>query len=187
MELIIIAAMSRNRVIGVNGRLPWDIPEDTQWFKGVTTGHPVIMGRYTFESLKKPLPNRLNIVLTQTSSFRAPSGCLVYDSLEKAILKLQGQDCKKAFVIGGEQVYREAMDYADWVYLTVVDRHVFIPSYPSPTDVIEFIDDYAIFPEVPESVFQKVSIKLKDTQPPTHFEVWQRFPYAYKKPLDEEE
>ena len=185
MQLILIAAMSRNRVIGVNNRLPWDIPEDMKWFMSVTTGHPVIMGRRTFESLGKPLPNRLNVVLSQSSRFRVPEGCLLYDSLEKAICKLQGQGCEKAFVIGGEHVYEQALDYADRIYLTIVQRTVFVPAY-DPVDPIEPYADYAFFPEIPENIFEKVSVKLHNTQPPTNFEVWERFPYSRKRPIDEE-
>jgi dihydrofolate reductase len=119
MPLIsIVAAVARNRVIGAGGRLPWRLPEDLKRFKQLTTGAPVIMGRKTHESIGRPLPGRRNIVVTRR---RAASweGCAVAHSLDEA-LALAG-DAPQVFVIGGAELYAEALPRADRLYLTLID------------------------------------------------------------------
>ncbi len=127
MKLIIIAAIARNRVIGKKGKVPWHIPEDLQRFKRLTTGHPVIMGRKTFNSLERPLPNRLNIVITS----KVINGVKTYGSLEFALSALKNEP--QVFVIGGGQIYTKALRLADELMLTIVDRVVegdtFFPLY----------------------------------------------------------
>jgi dihydrofolate reductase len=120
-EIVIIAAVARNRVIGKDNRLLWNIPEDMAHFKALTSGHTVIMGRKTWESLPprfRPLPGRRNIVISRQADYAAP-GAEVADSLENA-LKL-ASTAAVVFVIGGEQIYRQAMAVADRLEITEVD------------------------------------------------------------------
>ena len=126
MKLIIIAAIARNRVIGNNGKLPWHIPEDLARFKQLTTGHVVIMGRRTFDSLENPLPNRTNIVITS----RVINGVKSYPSLAFALQALKNE--KEVFVIGGGRLYAEALKFADELRLTLVDRDVAGDTYFPP-------------------------------------------------------
>lgn len=128
----IIAAMSLNRVIGKGGAIPWHISEDSKYFKEKTTGHAIIMGRATFQSLGRPLPNRTNIVITRDTSFQAP-GCIICGSLEKAIEKAKAIEQEEIFIIGGGQVYAETIGIADKLYLTLVHKEftgdAFFPDY----------------------------------------------------------
>ena len=121
-EIVIIAAVARNRVIGKDNRLLWNIPEDMAHFKALTAGHTVIMVRKTWESLPprfRPLPGRRNIVITRQSDYPAP-GAERADSLENA-LKM-ASTATIAFIIGGEQIYTQAMAVADRLEITEVDR-----------------------------------------------------------------
>lgn len=117
MRLSLIVAMAKNRVIGSNNQMPWHLPADFAYFKKVTTGHPVIMGRKTFESIGRPLPGRRNIVVSRNPDFRA-QGIEVVASVREAIEMSQGRD---PFVIGGATLYAEALPRADRIYLTEVD------------------------------------------------------------------
>lgn len=118
MKLIIIAALAHNRVIGKKGKIPWHIPEDLARFKQLTTGHIVIMGRKTFDSLEHPLPNRTNIVITS----HVINGVKSYPSLEFALQALKNET--EVFVIGGGKVYADALPYADEIRLTLVEKDV---------------------------------------------------------------
>ena len=113
--------MARNRVIGRDNALPWRLPADLAYFKRVTMGHPVIMGRRTFESIGKPLPGRLNIVVSRNPGFRAP-GCTVVASLDEA-WTVAG-DVAEVCVIGGTSIFAEALPAADRIHLTEVDAEV---------------------------------------------------------------
>lgn len=164
----IIAAIGKNRELGKDGKLLWHIPEDMKRFKKLTSGHVVIMGRKTFESIGKPLPNRINIIITrdidsfqQKSEIRSPkseansnlqnsndqnsfefrNSCFEFNknfivclSLDCAIRKAKTLEDNEIFVIGGGQIYGQAMKYADKLYLTVVDAEdseadTFFPDY----------------------------------------------------------
>uniref|UniRef100_A0A831U5D2 Dihydrofolate reductase n=1 Tax=Geobacter metallireducens TaxID=28232 RepID=A0A831U5D2_GEOME len=131
MTITIIAAMAGNRVIGKEGRIPWHLPDDLARFRAITMGHPVIMGRRTFDSIGRPLPGRLNIVLTRREWY-APKGVAVARSLAEA-LELAGT-AGEVFICGGGQVYREALPLADRIHLTVVhlpfDGDVTFPELP---------------------------------------------------------
>ena len=121
-EIVIIAAVARNRVIGKDNRLLWNIPEDMAHFKALTSGHTVIMGRKTWESLPprfRPLPGRRNIVISRQAHYAAP-GAELAGSLENA-LKL-ASTAAVVFVIGGEQIYTQAMAVADRLEITEVDQ-----------------------------------------------------------------
>jgi dihydrofolate reductase len=116
----LIAAMARNRVIGRDGALPWRLPEDLRHFRALTIGKPVIMGRKTCESLGRPLSERRNLVITRQQDYEAPAGFTVHASLEEAL-----SDCADApeiMVIGGAEVYAQALTQADRIYLTVIDH-----------------------------------------------------------------
>jgi dihydrofolate reductase len=127
MKLILIAAVNRKRVIGVDGRIPWHISDDLKRFKRLTTGCTVLMGRKTFESIGKPLPNRRNVVL----SSRSIAGVETFMSFDSAIDALQSEE--KVFVIGGGQLYERTLERADEILLTVVDSDAdgdtFFPPY----------------------------------------------------------
>lgn len=114
----LIAAISKNRVIGKDGRLPWDLPADLAYFKKITMGHPLIMGRKTFESLGKPLPGRQNVVITKSRNY-TPQNCLIMHSIDEA--KTFCKD-KNSFIIGGSQIYREFFPYADRLYITLINE-----------------------------------------------------------------
>jgi dihydrofolate reductase len=127
MKLTIIAAIARNRAIGKDGKLLWHIPEDLDRFKKLTTGHTVIMGRKTFESMgNKPLSGRLNIVLTS----RCINGVRTYASLEFALQAMKNEP--QVFIIGGGRVYADALKYADELHLTMVEKEVIGDTYFPP-------------------------------------------------------
>lgn len=127
MKLAIIAAIGKNRVIGKDGKLPWHISEDLKRFKRLTTGHTVLMGRKTFESMSKQLTNRRNVVI---SSKPIPN-VETYSSIENALDALADQE--KVFIIGGGQIYAQLLNRADELYLTLVDEEIdgdaFFPPY----------------------------------------------------------
>jgi dihydrofolate reductase len=114
-----IVAMGENRVIGNHNQLPWYLPADLKHFKAVTTGHAILMGRKTYESIGRPLPNRTNIILTRNANFVAP-GCIIASSLEAAIQSTPSSSQTKLFIIGGAQVYRQCMPYVEHLYLTMI-------------------------------------------------------------------
>lgn len=127
MNLAIIVAQAQNRVIGINNNLPWHLPEDLRYFKQVTMGKPIIMGRKTFESIGRPLPGRTNIVITRDPAY-APDNVKVVHSLDAAfdmaesIAMIDGVD--EAMIIGGAQIYEQALEKADRLYLTQVHADV---------------------------------------------------------------
>lgn len=127
MKLALIAAMAQNRVVGVDNKLPWHLPEDLKYFKRITTGKAVIMGRKTYESIGRPLPNRTNIVITRSAEFSAP-GIEVVNSLDAAIELAENVSLINAvdevMVIGGAQIYEAALPQADRLYLTHVHANV---------------------------------------------------------------
>jgi len=116
--LSLIAAVAANGVIGSDNALPWRLPEDLKRFKALTLGHPVIMGRKTFESIGRPLPGRRNLVITHNPRYRA-EGCEVLTSLEAALAACAGT-ADEIFVIGGAQIYAEALPLARRLYLTEI-------------------------------------------------------------------
>lgn len=158
-SLIIIAAVGKNGVIGNKGKLPWHIPEDLQHFKKVTSGHAIIMGRKTWDSIGKPLPNRRNIVISRDKNL-VLDGAEVYQSLEEAIDNAAKTD-KTPFVIGGSLIYELAMPLATKMIITEVDydgegdsyfpkydknRWVKTSSVKGNTNNIEFVTYHRGFP-----------------------------------------
>ena len=116
-----IVARSRNHVIGRDNQMPWKISADLQFFKRVTMGHPVIMGRKTWESIGRPLPGRRNIVVSRNAAYEATGGELV-GSLDEALRSLS--EFPRVFVIGGEQLFTQAFSKADRLYITEIDMDV---------------------------------------------------------------
>ncbi len=121
-KLSIIAAKAENNVIGNENQLIWHLPNDLKHFKQLTSGHPIIMGRKTFESIGKPLPNRTNIVITRKKDWN-PEGILVVNSLHEAIEKGREID-EEVYIIGGGNIYEQSMDWADVLEITEV-HHLF--------------------------------------------------------------
>ena len=121
MKRSLVVAMARNRVIGRDNALPWRLPADLAYFKRVTMGHPVVMGRRTYESIGKPLPGRQNIVVSRNRDFHAP-GCTVVGSLDEA-WKAAG-DAPEVSVIGGTSIFAETLPIADRIHLTEVQAEV---------------------------------------------------------------
>ncbi len=156
MEIILIAAMAHNRVIGRNNQIPWHIPEEMQYFKKTTMGHAIVMGRKTFESIGKALPGRFNVVLSRDTDLRIP-GCTTAATLSEGLQCCQGQE--KVFIIGGGSIYQESMTVVDTILLSVLD---------------EDYEGDILFPPVPEDIFQQVSkTRIGSKQPFTLF-VYQR-------------
>lgn len=112
----LIVATGKNRVIGLNNEMPWHLPADLAYFKKTTTGHAVVMGRKTFQSIGRPLPNRLNLILTTDKMFQA-SGCQVVHSVKEV---LEFGENQELFVIGGAEIYQQFLPYANKVYLTYI-------------------------------------------------------------------
>lgn len=118
--LVLVCAMAKNRVIGRDNKIPWDLPEDRKHFVQVTRGHAIIMGRLTWESLGRPLPNRRNIVVTRQRELRSLQGAEVAHSLEEA-LQLARQTDPEPRLIGGGQLYAESLPLATRIELTILD------------------------------------------------------------------
>ena len=116
--ICIIAAIGKNRELGKGNELIWHLPNDLKRFKKVTAGHHVIMGRKTFESLGKPLPNRTNIIITRNRNYTA-EGCVIVHSLQEAIAA--ANEDENPFILGGAQIYKQALEIADVLDLTHVD------------------------------------------------------------------
>jgi dihydrofolate reductase len=136
----IIAAIAKNNALGLNNDLIWHLPADLKRFKKITTGHHILMGRNTFESIGRPLPNRTTIIITRNKEY-TKEGCLVAHSLEQALE--MAQDEEQIFIIGGAQVYKYAIenDFADVLDITLVHH--------------EFEAD-VFFPEIDDSVWERV-------------------------------
>lgn len=120
MISLIAAMTAQKRVIGFKNKMPWNLPEDLKRFKRLTSGHMVIMGRKTFESIGRPLPNRENIVISRQNGFVVP-GARVVGSLDQAF-ELQESPKDEVFVIGGAEIYRLALPHADRLYLTLIHK-----------------------------------------------------------------
>ncbi|WP_257285897.1 dihydrofolate reductase [Endozoicomonas sp. SESOKO1] len=162
MKLALIAAVADNNAIGINNKMPWYLPGDLRYFKAVTMGKPIIMGRKTFDSLKKPLPGRTNIVITRDHDWHH-EGVNVVHSLDDAIALAEALIVAEALlvaeatapinaneeimVIGGQQIYQQAIDQADRLYLT---------------RVYQSFDGDAFFPEINQQQWREVS--REDTQ-----------------------
>lgn len=141
MILSIIAAMGRNRAIGFKNTLPWRLPADLQRFKQLTLGHHIIMGRKTYESIGRPLPGRTSIIITRQPDFQA-EGCLIAHSLDEAIDLAKSRGEQEAFIIGGAEIYAQALSKANRMYLTLVEAEP---------------EADAFFPEFEEKAWEKTA------------------------------
>jgi dihydrofolate reductase len=145
ITLSIIVAMANNSAIGKDNQLLWHLPEDLQYFKRTTMGKPIVMGRKTFESIGRPLPGRLNIVITRQTDWQH-EGVKVVHTIEDALRLAEAQSIidgmDEVMVIGGAEIYKTALPVADKLYITRVDAE---------------IDGDAFFPEVDDSVWQETS------------------------------
>lgn len=141
--LALVVAMANNRAIGKDNQLLWHLPEDLQYFKRITMGKPMIMGRKTFESIGRPLPGRLNIVVTRQTDWQH-AGTVVAHSIEEAQRIAQGQaeidQANEIMLIGGAELYASAIKFSDRIYLTRVDTE---------------IQGDAFFPEIDEKVWKE--------------------------------
>lgn len=137
--ITIIAAIANNNALGKNNKLIWHLPADLIRFKKTTLNHFVIMGRKTFESLNKPLPNRTNVVVTRNKSYKA-EGCIVVHSLKEAIEV--SKDEENVFILGGAKIYEQAIEFADKLDLTLV-HHTF--------------EADAFFPEIDKTIWKETS------------------------------
>jgi dihydrofolate reductase len=138
-RISIIAAIGQHRELGRGNDLIWRVREDLKRVKELTMGHPLIMGRKTYESIGKPLPGRTNIVVTRAQM--CIEGCLVFDSMEKALDAARAIDNTEIFIFGGASIYTSALPHVDRLYLTLIhesapDADVFFPHYDAFTHVI---------------------------------------------------
>ena len=131
MRRTLVVAVARNGVIGNDGRLPWHLPDEIAYFKRVTMGHPIVMGRRTWDSIGKPLPGRKNIVVTRQRDFDAP-GCTVVHSLDDAWKAAAGAD--EACVIGGTSLFEDSLPTADRIHYTEVEADVEGDTFFPPFD-----------------------------------------------------
>jgi len=137
----LIAAIAKDRGIGYKNKLLVHLPPDLKHFKAITSGHTVIMGQTTYESMGGALPNRTNVILTNDLNFKAPA-CVILYSLEEALEYIEKSDQDEIFFIGGASIYRQSIKYADKLYLTVIDKEF---------EADTFFPDYSDFQVVSES------------------------------------
>jgi dihydrofolate reductase len=159
MRRSLIVAAAENGVIGVDNRLPWRLPADLQRFKQLTMGHHLIMGRKTYESIGRPLPGRITVVLSRSAGVDVP-GVQVARLLDEAFAQAAARHDEEPFVCGGADVYRQAIGACDRCYLTVVER--------------QYTGD-AIFPGLGTDEWALVASEPHgDSEPPYRFETWDR-------------
>ena len=148
-QVSIIVATGRNREIGAKNKLLWKIPEELKRFKEITTGHPIIMGRKTHESIGRILPNRTNIIVTRDSGYFS-EGAVISNSLEDAISKAQeSEGSEEIFIIGGAQIFAQALPLANKLYLTLVDA--------------DFSEADSFFPEYEDKFTKRVFEKSEES------------------------
>ena len=145
MDISLIVAMSQNRVIGKDNQLPWHLPADLQHFKTLTSGHSIIMGRKTYESIGHPLPNRTNIILSRQTHYQA-QGCLCANNCSEALALAKQYSTDDVFIIGGAHVFELFLAYGTRIYLTRVEAQ---------------IDGDTLFPEISTSEWNVVSERYR--------------------------
>ncbi len=158
MILSHIAALAKNKVIGVEGDLPWDIPKDMKFFREKTSGHIIVMGRKTFESFPKPLKNRLHIVITRQENYQVPKGVHVFNHIDEALKfcdKEKSQWNEEVFIIGGGEIYRQTLENADRLYLTLIEQE-----YQGDAKYPDFENDFILVEKEEHFEPQKFSFCL---------------------------
>ena len=162
MKISMIVAMGRDNVIGKQNKMPWDLPADLKYFKDVTLGHPVVCGRKTLESMGGPLKGRRNIILSRNKDYKPDCDCEVVHSVDE-VLQLSSASNEEVFIIGGAEIYKMFLPYANKLYITTIDQ--------------DFEGD-TFFPEISEDEWSQVSVKegQRDEKNPYHyqFRVFQR-------------
>jgi len=138
MKISLIVAMASNRVIGINGQMPWHLSSDLKKFKQITMGHPILMGRKTYESIGRPLPGRRNIIISRNSDYQI-TGCEVFNTIQAAIASCS--EAEELFVIGGAAFYESMLPKADFIYLTKIQK--------------KFVGD-TYFPEINQQEWQEI-------------------------------
>lgn len=165
MKISIIVAKAKNDVIGKDNELVWKLSSDLKLFKKLTTGHHIIMGRKTYESVGRPLPNRTSVVVTRNREYSLPEGHIVAHSLKEAIQVCIGKQLSQVFIIGGAEIYKEALPIADELFITHVDA--------SP-------EGDAFFPPIDTAIWQPISTehyeKDKNNQFSFDFVIYKRNP-----------
>jgi len=141
MKISIIVALAQNRVIGKDNKMLWYLPTDFKLFRELTTNHHILMGRKTYESIGKPLPNRVNVIVTRDQKYDV-EGCLVEHSLEEALALCKSNNEIETFIIGGGEIYKQALDLTDRIYLT---------------EVKATIEGDVFFPEIDHTKFKETS------------------------------
>ena len=137
MKIAAIVARANNQVIGIKNRLPWRIPGDLKWFRRHTLNHHVILGRKSFESLGKPLPDRVNIVITRDRTYYH-SGCIIVHSIDQALITAHDEGEKEVFILGGGKIYAQTKKIWDRLYLTEVDANPVGDTYFPEIDLDSF-------------------------------------------------
>lgn len=159
-ELAIIVAMAKNRVIGVNNALPWRCPEDLQHFKRLTMGHRMIMGRKTFDSIGRPLPGRVTVIVTRDPKLKV-EGCQIVYSLNQALVSCVNDT--HAFIVGGAEIYAQALPFVQTLYITEIQQEVAGDAY---------------FPDLDPSEWQEVAREVHHQDDPQpldyHFVTYRR-------------
>ncbi|MGG0187742.1 dihydrofolate reductase [Bacillus rhizoplanae] len=150
----LLVAMDKNRLIGKDNQLPWHLPADLAYFKKVTMGHPIIMGRKTFESIGRPLPGRTNIILTRNKNYEM-EGCEVIHSIDD-VQKMDEQMNEEIFVIGGAEIFKEVLPFADRLYITKIE---------------EVFEGDTFFPEINYDEWKEISVEQGVTD--------EKNPYTY--------
>ena len=168
MKISIVVAAALDNAIGKNNDLLWKLPADMRFFKNLTWGMPIIMGRKTFESMRsKLLPGRINIIITRDpSTLQMVEGVVVVSSLEEAMAKASATDCKEVFVIGGGEIYRQALNLTDVIYMTRVEAY-----YPEADTFFNAIDParFSLVDSHAHPADEKHSHSFR-------FETWERIP-----------
>lgn len=161
-----IVAASENNIIGSNNELPWKLSSDFKYFKNKTWGMPVIMGRNSFDAMKKALPGRINIVVTRKTDWH-PENVIVVNTIDRAIVKAKESDTKEIFIIGGGEIFKQTINIIDRIYMTRVHATVEGDTY---------------YPEIDNSKWEKVKSDSfpadKKNNYPYTFEVWERIGHS---------
>jgi len=142
MTLSLIVAMATNRAIGIDNKMPWHLSADLKKFRKITTGHPIIMGRKTFESIGRPLPDRQNVIISRNPDYQA-TGCLVFDDIHAAIAHFPDED--EIFIIGGATLYNAVLAETDKLYITEINQ--------------DFAGD-TFFPEIKAAEWQEREVEV---------------------------
>lgn len=143
MEIILVAAVAENNALGKDNAMIWHLPDDFKHFKNLTTGHFILMGRKTFESFPKPLPNRTHLIISRNTNYQVPENSFVFQSIEEAIQFAENQNQEKLFVIGGGEIYKQTIDLATKLSITKVNG--------------KFEAD-AFFPEINKNIWKSVEV-----------------------------